>query len=182
MKIQIIGGSGTGKTTLGKFIGEKERLKWIDTDNYIWKDNVFTESYPVEERVEMYRRDMESFKDYVASGSVYAWYKDGFSDRDLLVFLYLDENLRLERLRAREVQRNSRLSLDEQGEVTNEFLQWCQTYLMVADKDMVGTYAEHAHQMEKSKSPVLKLDSSLPLEELHDRIMEAYSLSSHEMR
>lgn len=182
MKIQIIGGSGTGKTTLGKFIGKKEGVKWIDTDKYIWKDDVFTESYPVEERLEMYRRDMESFKDYVVSGSVYAWCKEGFSDRDLLVFLYLDEDLRFERLRAREVERNSRLSLDENGEATNAFLQWCQTYLTATDKEMVGTYAEHAHQTERSKSPVLKLDSSLPLEELHARIMEAYGRSSQEIR
>ena len=181
MKIQIIGGSGTGKTTLGKYIGEKEGLKWIDTDKYIWKDDVFTERYPVEERLEMYRRDMKSSDSYVASGSVYAWCKDGFSDRDVLVFLFLDEGLRFERLRAREAERNSQLSLDENGETTNEFLEWCQTYLTAADKEMVGTYAEHAHQMAISKSPVMKLDSSLPLEELHARIIEAYNRSSHEM-
>lgn len=182
MKIQIIGGSGTGKTTLGKFIGEKEGLKWIDTDKYIWKDNVFTESYSVEERLAMYRKDMESSEGYVSSGSVYAWCKDGFNDRDLLVFLFLDENLRLERLRAREAERNSPFSLDEHGKMTNEFLEWCQTYLKAEDKDMAGTYAEHAYQMAISKSPVLKLDSSLPLEELHARIMEAYSLLSQELR
>ena len=31
MKIQIIGGSGTGKSTLAKYISEKEKIKWIDT-------------------------------------------------------------------------------------------------------------------------------------------------------
>lgn len=182
MKIQIIGGSGTGKTTLGKFIGEKEGVKWLDTDGYIWKGHGFTESYPVEERLAMYRQDMESAESYVASGSVYAWCKDGFSDRDLLVFLFLDEDLRLERLRARETERNSPFSLDENGKMTNEFLEWCQTYLKAGDKDMVGTYAEHARQMAISKSPVLKIDSSLPLEELYARIMEAYKLSSQELR
>lgn len=182
MKIQIIGGSGTGKTTLGKFIGKKEGVKWIDTDKYIWKDDVFIESYPVEERLAMYRRDMESSKGYVASGSVYAWCKDGFSNRDLLVFLFLDEELRFERLRAREVERNSPFLFNENGKMTNEFLEWCQTYLKAEDKDMVGTYAEHAHQMSIAKSPVLKLDSSLPLEELYARIMAAYKLSSKEMR
>lgn len=173
MKIQIIGGSGTGKTTLGKYIGEKEGLKWIDTDQYIWKNDAFIEDYPIEERLEMYRRDMESCVGYVASGSIYSWCKNGFGDRDLLVFLYLDEDLRLKRLRAREVQRQSQFSLDEKGEMTNEFLEWCQTYLIATDKEMVGTYAEHAHQMDISKSPVLKLDSSLSLEELHARIMES---------
>lgn len=172
MKIQIIGGSGTGKTTLGEYIGEKEGLKWIDTDKYIWKDDFFVEDYPVEERLKMYRKDMESCNGYVASGSIYSWCKNGFNDRDLLVFLYLDEDLRLERLRAREAQRQSQFSLDEKGEMTNEFLEWCQTYLTATDKEMVGTYAEHSHQMNIAKCPVLKLDSSLSLEELYSRIME----------
>lgn len=181
MKIQIIGGSGTGKTTLGEYVAEKEGLRWIDTDRYIWKGDRFTESYAVEERLAMYGRDMESSEGYVASGSVYAWCKDGFNDRKLLVFLFLDEDLRLQRLRARETQRNSPFSLDENGEMTNEFLEWCQTYLKTGDKEMVGTYAEHAHQMALAKSPVLKLDGSLPLEGLHAKIMEAYKLSSREL-
>ncbi|MDN3448827.1 shikimate kinase [Planococcus sp. APC 3906] len=178
MKIQIIGGSGTGKTTLGEYIGEREGVRWIDTDRYIWKGDGFIESYAVEERLAMYRRDMESSEGYVASGSVYAWCKEGFNDRELLVFLFLDEDLRLQRLRAREAERNSPFSLNEKGEMTNEFLEWCQTYLKAEDKEMVGTYAEHAHQMAIAKSPVLKLDSSWPIEELHARIMAAYKLSA----
>lgn len=173
MKIQIIGGSGTGKTTLGKYISEKERMKWIDTDRYIWKNDGFTEDYPIEERLEMYRKDMESCDGYVASGSIYAWCKNGFGDRDLLVFLYLNEETRFKRLRTREAQRQSRFSMNEKGEMTNEFLEWCQTYFVAADKELVGTYAEHAHQMAISNSPVLKLDSSLPLAELHARIMKS---------
>lgn len=43
MKVQIIGGSGTGKSTLAKFISEKENIMWIDTDRYLWKDESFTE-------------------------------------------------------------------------------------------------------------------------------------------
>ncbi len=31
VRIQIIGGSGTGKSTLGAFIGQAEQIPWIDT-------------------------------------------------------------------------------------------------------------------------------------------------------
>ncbi len=34
MRIQIIGGSGTGKSTLGKWIGQEEGILWIDSDRY----------------------------------------------------------------------------------------------------------------------------------------------------
>lgn len=172
MKIQIIGGSGTGKSTLGKYISEKEQIKWIDTDNYLWKDNFFTENFKVEERKEMYQRDMATYNEYVASGSIFSWDPDGFRNRDLLVFLFLDENVRMERLLKRESERKSQFWQMKTGENTNDFLEWCKTYLIATDKETIGTYAEHAYQMEVSKSPVLKLEASLSLDELHAKILK----------
>lgn len=175
MKIQIIGGSGTGKSTLGKYISEKEQIKWIDTDNYLWKDNSFTENFSIEERKKMYQKDMEIHKEYVASGSIFSWCPDGFRNRDLLVFLFLDEKVRMDRLEKREIERKSQFWQTNTGENTNDFLEWCKTYLTATEKEMTGTYAEHAYQMELSKSPVLKLDASLSLEELHAEILNIYS-------
>lgn len=169
MKVQIIGGSGTGKSTLAKFISEKENIMWIDTDRYLWKDESFTENHPIEKRKEMYEKDMETNNGYAASGSIYSWYPNGFSDRDVLVFLYIDEEIRMERLRKREIRRNNTQKTwhDEDGNMTNEFLEWCKTYLTEQDKTMIGTYAAQSYQMELSKSPILKLDSSRMVEELY---------------
>ncbi|MGO1059214.1 AAA family ATPase [Planococcus sp. FY231025] len=174
MKIQIIGGSGTGKSTLAQFISEKENVKWIDTDEYLWKDTSFTELYPIEKRREMYQRDMELYDEYIVSGSVFSWCPNGFHDRDLLVFLTLDESVRMQRLRLRETERNSPVRPDENGEMTNDFLEWCKTYLTAGDKNSIGTYAEHMHQMEISTSPVIKLDSSFPVEVLYAEILKFY--------
>ena len=84
---------------------------------------------------------------------------------------FLDEKVRIERLRTREIERKSQFLANENGENTYDFLEWCKTYLTTDDKDITGTYAEHAHQMEISKSPVLKLDSSLSAEELYAEIL-----------
>jgi adenylate kinase family enzyme len=54
MKVQIIGASGTGKSTLAKYISEKENIKWIDTDYYLWKDDSFSEKNPIGKRIEMF--------------------------------------------------------------------------------------------------------------------------------
>jgi len=169
MKVQIIGGSGTGKSTLAKFISEKENSIWIDTDRYLWKDESFTENYPIEKRIEMYEKDMESNDEYVVSGSVFSWNPNGFSNRDLFVFLYLDEEMRMERLRKREIRRNNpkKTWTDEDGNNTNEFLEWCKTYLKEQDKTMIGTYAAQYYEMELAKSPIVKLDSSQTVEELY---------------
>ena len=120
----------------------------------------------------MYQKDMESLSCYVASGSVFSWYPDGFSNRDLLVYLLLNEEVRMERLRNREAKRNGHSWLDNKGKYTNDFLEWCKTYLTAKDKRMPGTYAEQVYQMEISKSPIVKLDSSQPLEELYSKVFE----------
>ena len=173
VRIQIIGGSGTGKSTLGAFIGQSERIAWIDTDHYLWKDTKFTEKRDVSERFSMYEADVMSFRDYVVSGSVFAWHPDGFINRDLLVFLSLDESIRMERLIAREAARYS----DFSG--SNEFLDWCRTYHTATDYKMIGTFAEHQHQMERSVSPVLILDASLPTQLQYQKIMETYDTLSY---
>ncbi|MBH0156156.1 AAA family ATPase [Fictibacillus sp. 5RED26] len=175
MKVQIIGGSGTGKSTLAKYISEKEDIKWIDTDNYLWKDDSFLENNPIEKRVEMYQRDMFSNDSYIASGSVFMWCPEGFNNRHLLVFLSLDEEVRMQRLRNREIERNSQIWLDENGEYTNDFLEWCKTYWSEEDKKMAGTYGEQSYQMTISKSPVLKLNGSQPLDELYAEIRRTVS-------
>ncbi|MDN4523889.1 AAA family ATPase [Fictibacillus fluitans] len=177
MKIQIIGGSGTGKSTLAKYISEKEKIKWIDTDQYLWKDDTFTENNPIEKRIEMYQTDIETFSSYAVSGSIDLWYPNGFGDRELLVFLSLDETIRLKRLRDRERQRKNQNKpwwKDENGEFTNDFLEWCKTYYTAKNKSDAGTFAQHSYLMKISKSPVLKLDSSQPVEELYDEIIKEY--------
>lgn len=175
MKVQIIGGSGTGKSTLAKYISVKESIKWIDTDHYLWKDDSFSENNPIEKRIEMYQRDIKSNNSYIVSGSIYMWCPEGFSNRDLLVFLSVDEEVRMKRLRNREIERNSQMSLDDNGEYTNDFLEWCKTYWLEEEKSKAGTYAEQSYQMTISKSPVLKLDSSRPLDELYAEIIRTLS-------
>ena len=176
MKIQIIGGSGTGKSTLAKYISEKEQVKWIDTDHYLWKDDSFTENYPIEKRKELYEKDMASGGNYVVSGSVFSWYPEGFGNRDLLVFLSLNEAVRMEKKRKREIARSGLrdMWLDENHAYTNDFLEWCKTYWTEEDRGAPGTYVEQSYQMEFSASPVLKLDSSLPVEELYVEVLRRF--------
>lgn len=175
MKIQIIGGSGTGKSTLAKYISEKEQIKWIDTDHYLWADTAFTENHPIEKRKELYKQDIASGENYVVSGSVFSWCPEGFVDQDFLVFLSLDEKIRMERLRKRELERNGLhgMWLDENGAYTNDFLEWCKTYWTEEDQNVGGTYVEQSYQMSISISPVLELDSSQPVEELYVTVLKA---------
>lgn len=168
MRIQIIGGSGTGKSTLGEWMARHENIHWIDTDHYLWKDRTFTEKRPIAERYALYRSDIEQHRHYIVSGSVFSWNPDGFADRELLVFLRLNEDMRMERL----IQREQVRYPDFTG--SNEFLDWCRTYLTATDPAMIGTLAEHRLQMEQSVSPVIQVDAALPTDVIYRHIKSAY--------
>lgn len=115
----------------------------------------------------------EKYNRFVVSGSVFAWNPTGFNDRYLLVFLTLDDKLRFQHLRQREIERTgeSSLWLDMHGNQTNDFLDWCKTYYTANDPSKIGTFAEHTYQMNHSSSPVLKVNSDQSLEELYQTIM-----------
>ncbi len=179
MKIQIIGASGSGKSTLARHISEKTGAFWIDTDRYLWKDDNYTENYPVEERLAMYRHDLDIHQDYVISGSVHSWNPDGFMYKDLLVFLIIDEQIRQKRLYDREYARYGARMLPggDHYELTQEFLDWCKQYY-TDDEDSPGSYMNHLLQIKKAACPTLVLDANEEVDILLQRVLAAYDKRS----
>ncbi len=177
MRIQIIGASGSGKTTLGKRLAELNGIWFIDTDSYLWKDDRYTINYSVEERLQMIEKDLQTHNDYIVSGSVFSYNKKGFTNKELTIFLTLDEALRQERLHKREIQRYGEYafdSFDELGKPTNDFLEWTKTYWPEKDEAKVGTYLAHQKELSRLKTPWITVDGNLPLEAKVQLIMEFY--------
>lgn len=175
MKIQVIGASGVGKSTLCRYIGETAGIHWIDTDRYLWKDADFTENRPVEERLRMFRNDMDRHESYVASGSVHTWNPQGFRDRDLLVLLLLDEDIRMRRLYDREFANFGARMLPggDHEQVTREFLDWCKTYL-TADENAVCSLALHRRFLREASCKTLELDANQPVERLCRLVLDGF--------
>jgi hypothetical protein len=175
MKIQVIGASGTGKSTLCKYISEKTGAYWIDTDKYLWKDHFFTEIYPVEERFKMYHDEITSHQNYVVSGSVYSWNPKGFNDRELLVLMTLDEDIRMKRIYNREFSRFGERILPggDHYQLTCEFLDWCKTYL-TADEHAVCSFASHRLRLKEANCKTLILDGNQPVDILSTCVLNAY--------
>ncbi|MGA4718596.1 hypothetical protein ACOZ9X_01205 [Fictibacillus nanhaiensis] len=71
--------------------------------------------------------------------------------------------------------------LDKNVEYTNDFLEWCKTYWLEENKRMPGTYGEQLHQITISNSPVLKLNSSQPLDKLYAEVIEKRELLSYQL-
>ena len=175
MKIQVIGAAGTGKSTLCKYISEKIGIYWIDTDKYLWKDSDFTEQYPIEERLRMYNYDIINHMDYIVSGSVHTWNPGGFNDRELLVLLKLDEEIRMKRLYDRELSRygDRMLPGGDHYHLTCEFLDWCKTYL-TEDENAANSLACHMRLLNEASCKTLIIDANQRLDVLSTRVLNAY--------
>jgi adenylate kinase family enzyme len=175
MKIQVIGASGSGKSTLCKYISEKSGIYWIDTDKYLWKDSSFTENNSIEARFRMYNDDISNHQDYVVSGSVHSWNPEGFNDRDLLVLLIIDEEIRMNRVYNRELSRFGEKMLPggEHYQITCEFLDWCKTYLTAVEK-ATNSLASHMLRLKESSCKTLILNGNQPVETLCECVLNAY--------
>lgn len=175
MRIQVIGASGTGKSTLCELISRKTGVHWIDTDVYLWKDNSFTENNPIEKRCELYKNDITNYPDYIVSGSVHSWNPEGFQDRELLVLIVLDEEIRFKRLYDREfsVFGDRMLPGGDHYELTRQFLEWCKTYT-TEDENAVNSLACHMALLSKAHCKTLILDGNQPVEALCDCVLNAY--------
>jgi adenylate kinase family enzyme len=132
MKILIFGASGSGTTTLGNQIAQKTDFIHLDVDAYYWKQTnpPFQEKIPLLERNENLRNDFNKYKNVVVTGSLVSWGKEWESAFDLAVFILLDNTIRMERLKKREIERyGNQLQTNQEIKKTSEaFLEWANQY------------------------------------------------------
>jgi adenylate kinase family enzyme len=122
MRILITGASGSGTTTLGKTLCTKLNFNFVDADDCFWAETEqpFTQKRPKEERLSLIFSQFEQYPNTIVAGCVSEW-DDKLEDSfDLIVFLYLDANIRIKRLKEREIKNH--------GFAKPEFLQWAADY------------------------------------------------------
>lgn len=155
-RIHITGASGSGTTTLGAALGRRLGWKHLDADDYYWLPTQprFQAKRPGEERLKMILADLGSASGVIASGSTIRWGLELEDAYELIVYLYLPPEIRLQRLRARELERN--------GTVNEEFLAWAALYddgdLTVRSKRRVEAW------LGERRVPILRLEGDLTVE------------------
>lgn len=101
--VHLTGASGSGTTTLGRALAARLGWRHLDTDDFYWArtDPPFQEPRVIPERTRLLD-DATAAAGCVLSGSMVGW-GDVLAPRfDLVLFLALPAEVRLERLRARE--------------------------------------------------------------------------------
>ncbi len=156
-RIQVIGASGSGTSTLGKSLASALAIPHFESDDYFHAptDPPFQRPRPAEQRYELISRDLRPDQNWVLSGGIVGWLPAPHLNFTCIVFLYVPTPVRIERLRNRELQRfGSRI--EEGGDMYGmhtEFIDWASRY---DEGDVEGkTLARHEVYLSSQQCTVL---------------------------
>ena len=173
-KIHIFGASGSGTSTIAKAVCERLNYKHFDTDNYFWyKTEVpFTEIRPLEDRLSWMTQDLSGNDKWILSGSLAGWGDPLLPLFELVVFVYVPPNERIERLKAREFERygNEILPGGIRHESSKEFVEWAAGY---DSGTLVGrNLQKHEEWMSRLDCPLIRV-TNINLDESVSSVIDA---------
>ncbi|TBO43918.1 P-loop NTPase family protein [Pedobacter kyonggii] len=132
MKIHIFGASGSGVTTLGKALAKKLNIPYFDSDHYFWipTDPPFITKRNPKERNDLIKMALTESDHWVFGGSSVSWGDGVFPEFDLIVFLWLPPEVRLNRLKKREFERYGSVIYQDPERIKKyqDFIEWATNY------------------------------------------------------
>ncbi|MGM7684703.1 ATP-binding protein [Cytobacillus sp. Hm23] len=163
-KIHILGASGSGTSTLGEALSEKLSYMHFDTDDYFWK-NKYTEQRSKPVRRELLKHDIFRNQSWVLSGALCGWGDSFKAYFDLVIFLWIPQAIRLERLQQREYQRYGKemLAGGSKYDQSKVFLEWASLY----DEGGMEVRSKMLHEywMSDLSCPVLRIEGDYTVKE-----------------
>lgn len=164
MNILIIGASGSGQTILGKALAHKLAFTFFDTDDFYWLPTTpaYQKKRDTDSRLALILQAKKS-NSCVIAGSVLGWGDVLEECFDLIVFLSLDTEIRLRRLRAREQ--------EELGFVDEEFIAWAQEYENPNFNSR--NRVKHLNWLANKKAKVLTIEGDLTVKQRLAAVMAA---------
>ena len=158
-RIHILGASGSGTTSIGKAVCNKLGYKHFDSDNYLWlpTEKPFTAIRSSNEYINLMGKDLSANEKWVLSGHVSYGLGDVYLPLyELVVFMYVQHDIRMERLKKREHERygDEILPSGSRYEHSKEFLDYCAGYDTGTGR---RSLREHNKWLASIKCPVLKI-------------------------
>ncbi|MCC8409956.1 AAA family ATPase [Mucilaginibacter sp. UR6-1] len=134
MRINILGASGAGVTTLGQALANKTGYAYVDSDFYYWDNTTnadpFTIKRPIEHRNRLMLNELRSHGNWILGGPVMGWKFTEELTFDLVVFLHVPPNIRMTRLKKREFERYGDIIYTDASRNRQfvEFMNWAAGY------------------------------------------------------
>ena len=155
-RILITGASGSGTTTLGRALATRLGWDFYDGDDYYWVPThpPFQRKQDPAVRASRLLEALRSVPAAVVAGSIMNWGAEIEESFSLIVFLTVPADIRVARLREREIQRL--------GRVDPAFLDWAAQY----DEGLLEgrSRAKHEAWLAKRGCPVLRIDGDTSTE------------------
>ena len=164
--IHLYGASGSGTSTIGRFISDRLGCFFMDTDDYFWEptDPPYTTKRKAADRIALMKKDIAENDRVVISGSLTGWGDELIPCFTLAVRVNTDTHIRMERLEKREREHFGN-RLDPGGdmyEIHRKFMDWAAAY-DTGGSDM-RSRAEHDEWQKRLQCRQISVDGSLPLE------------------
>lgn len=169
----IVGASGTGTTTLGRALAAEWSVPHADVDDYFWEPSepAYTIKRDPQARLDLMERIFLPRSAWVLSGSVLAWGDALIPSLDTVIFVTVEPDVRLARLRQREARRyGSRIEAGgDRQESFADFLDWAAGY---DDPGFAGrSLTGHEIWLAQLPCPVLRLDGAEPTDVLISKVL-----------
>ena len=174
--IMIIGPSASGKTTLGKKVAEVLGFPYFDVDDFIWRfdtPELYTVMYSREEKISRLQNAIAPYEHFVMAGSMSSFHQAFDDSFEMMVFLYVDPDIRVHRANERAIQRfgDRVLKGGDMYESNQDFLRKIRRY----ETDGSPNLTEQKAWMESLSCKKLDLDGTEPIEKNARIIAEAWN-------
>jgi len=155
LRVLVMGGPGSGTSTLAAALAEQLAWRHLETDDFQWLDKTPPFIRKVDETTRLLNMldALNGEKNVVVSGSIVNWGEALESAFDLVVFRVLDTSIRLQRL----VERERRLYTD----IDPAFIHWAAQYEQGGRPGR--SRASHEAWLGQYKGKVLRLEGDLEL-------------------
>jgi adenylate kinase family enzyme len=178
-RFHVIGGSGSGTTTVGRALAERLDAVHVDADDALWEPSVppYRAMRPRDVRANLLAEACAG-PAWVLSGSTVGWGDCVAPRTDLVVWLRLPPEIRLARLVARERVRfgDAIGPGGSQEETFRAFYEWAARY--DAGDERVRSVRQHERWLERHRLPFVQLDATRGVADLVEDVLRQVTSSS----
>lgn len=155
-----MGASGAGTSTLGRELAKVLPHVHLDSDDYFW-EHKYSKQTDVADRLRRVKQDIHSMEPWILSGAVCGWGDELRPFFDLIIYLWVPPEIRLERLRVREFERYGADILPDGSkyEDMQTFLEWAALYDVAGVE--VRSKVLHEEWMSVLECPVIRMEGDL---------------------
>lgn len=170
-RIHIFGASGSGTSTLGQALTTHLPHHVFDGDDYFWLEK-FTQQREPQARINLLANDLKPHEQWILSGAVCGWGDALKPLFDLVIFLSVPSEVRLQRLKHREYERYGDRILPGgmMYEQSQAFIDWASQYDTGGMN--VRSKALHEHWLFDLKCPVLRIEGTHSVQERVDIVRD----------